>query len=218
MKKLIVLLLLSFAIQKSHAQITTKINGDSVKVSQTGGLPAELIIENSTKGKKGAFLRNKGNGRTEFAFAVDSIYTSKDTFYYRYAGQWNFKIIPDSVGSYTPGTPQIIPSDTAFIVGKSAGAPIAGDSIFKVPNGQNWKIRLKRGKVDLLQIDDGGPWYEKRFGTDTLMLHNSIWHAGESVKIEYYSLSNMAVPDGTSLFVKPGYILFTNDNRRFLIN
>lgn len=41
---------------------------------QTGGGTAELVIENATKAKTGAFLRNRVKGRTEFAYALDSVY------------------------------------------------------------------------------------------------------------------------------------------------
>jgi hypothetical protein len=86
MKNRIVLLLLSFILVFTvNAQmVTNKIQADSVRIWQTGGLPAELIIENSTRSKQGAFLRNRINGRTEFAYALDSVWLESSLLKFRH--------------------------------------------------------------------------------------------------------------------------------------
>jgi hypothetical protein len=58
------------------AQVTTKVQTDSLRVFQVGGHPAELIIENSTKGVSNGFLKNVNNGRTKFAYALDSVWAT----------------------------------------------------------------------------------------------------------------------------------------------
>lgn len=55
---------------------------------------SELILENSTKGRTGAFIKNKVNGRTEFAYAVDSIYTGHDTIFFHRGDGWKFMKMP----------------------------------------------------------------------------------------------------------------------------
>lgn len=57
---------------------------------------SELILENSTKGRTGAFIRNRVNGRTDFAYAVDSIYTGHDTMFFHRGDGWKFMKIPSS--------------------------------------------------------------------------------------------------------------------------
>lgn len=55
---------------------------------------SELVLRNSTKNKAGAFIRNKGNGITDFAYAVDSIYTGHDTMFFHRGDGWSFMKIP----------------------------------------------------------------------------------------------------------------------------
>src|SRR5689334_20198491 len=64
MKKITLLLIVAFAMAKSHAQYIHVIKADSVLITKDFS-SAELNLENSTKHIKG-FLYNKGNGRTEF--------------------------------------------------------------------------------------------------------------------------------------------------------
>jgi hypothetical protein len=83
LKKLFVLLVIVLFSTIASAQYVYQIKADSVKI-HNDSCKAELIIENSTKNVDG-FLRNKGNGRTEFSRIVvkagDSTYSlgSKDT-------------------------------------------------------------------------------------------------------------------------------------------
>lgn len=57
--------------------VTNKIQADSLRLYQTGTPgTAELIIENSTKNLQNGFLQNRFNGRTRFAYALDSAYYS----------------------------------------------------------------------------------------------------------------------------------------------
>lgn len=68
MKLLIVLLLISGSV---FGQSTYFIRADSVRLQKVGG-NTTLIIENGTRTKTGAYLRNYSNGRTDFNYAVDS--------------------------------------------------------------------------------------------------------------------------------------------------
>lgn len=64
MKKITLLLIITFSLPQTHAQFVHVIKADSVLITNDSGT-AELNLENSTKHIKG-FLYNKGNGRTEF--------------------------------------------------------------------------------------------------------------------------------------------------------
>lgn len=68
MKKLPLILVLIFLVHAAHAQMSYKMQADSIYITN-GSKPAELNLENSTKDVKG-FLYNKGNGRTEFRKAT----------------------------------------------------------------------------------------------------------------------------------------------------
>src|SRR5438045_3128740 len=73
--RILYLLIVLLASVTCFSQVTTKVQTDSLKVYQTGG-PAELILENSTKGITNGFLKNVNNGRTKFAYALDSVWTT----------------------------------------------------------------------------------------------------------------------------------------------
>jgi hypothetical protein len=99
MKNRFLYLLLSvFVSATSFAQITTKITTDSLRIQQVNGHPAELILENSTKGKTGAVLKNRINGRTFFDYVVDTVY-QLDSFLVVKRGpdtyQFNMKVFAD---------------------------------------------------------------------------------------------------------------------------
>lgn len=63
-RRIIFLLLFFAGLHATHAQVQTRIVGDSVLMHGNSGT-TELNLENSTRGVNG-FLYNKGNGRTEF--------------------------------------------------------------------------------------------------------------------------------------------------------
>lgn len=67
----------------SFAQVTNKIQADSVKFYQVNGHTSEFILENSTKGNTGGFLQNVYNGRTKFAYALDSAWKTGNNLYFR---------------------------------------------------------------------------------------------------------------------------------------
>jgi hypothetical protein len=93
MKKLPLVLALIFLLHAVHAQMSYKMQADSIYITN-GSRPAELNLENSTKSVKG-FLYNKGNGRTEFRKAVklnDSMFLfGEDTLMMGGNAAWSFK-------------------------------------------------------------------------------------------------------------------------------
>src|SRR3982751_925602 len=93
MKKLPLVLALIFLLHAVHAQMSYKMQADSIYITN-GSRPAELNLENSTKSVKG-FLYNKGNGRTEFRKAVklnDSMFLfGEDTLMMGGNTAWSFK-------------------------------------------------------------------------------------------------------------------------------
>lgn len=72
-QKLIITTLFWCLYFASNAQLQTKVVGDSIYL-QGNNNTAELILENGSKVKTGAFLKNVNNGRTEFDYIIDSIY------------------------------------------------------------------------------------------------------------------------------------------------
>jgi len=82
MKKIFLSLVISFSGMISYSQVV-KILGDSTKFYQTGSGHNELIIENATKGNTKGFLQNNNNGRTKFAFALDSVWREGDLLKFR---------------------------------------------------------------------------------------------------------------------------------------
>lgn len=54
------------------------IRGDTIQIERSGG-NAELILLNSTRARTNGFLKNTGNGKTGFAYAVDSVYKANDS-------------------------------------------------------------------------------------------------------------------------------------------
>lgn len=78
MKQILVLLSVLLIAQLSFSQTKVLIRGDSTLIYKVGGYN-ELIIENSTKGKLGAYLKNAGNGRTVFEYAIDSAWIDGST-------------------------------------------------------------------------------------------------------------------------------------------
>jgi hypothetical protein len=84
MKNRIVLFIITLLLATTgFTQSTTKVQTDSLRVFQVGNNPAELILLNGTRVKDGAFLRNRWNGRTEFAYALDSVWADATSIYFR---------------------------------------------------------------------------------------------------------------------------------------
>jgi hypothetical protein len=73
MKKFFLIITMMIAFVQSYSQSTVPIRGDTIKMFKTGG-NAELILENGTRNRQGAFLRNRYKGRLEFAFAIDTAF------------------------------------------------------------------------------------------------------------------------------------------------
>src|SRR5690606_37455953 len=81
MKKLLfILLLLPFF---GTAQTIGHFRYDTTKFYKVGG-NTTVQIENSTKNLTNSFLQNYGEGRTRFAYALDSVWISGDSIKFRY--------------------------------------------------------------------------------------------------------------------------------------
>lgn len=77
MKKIFSFIFLLISIA-GVSQSKLYIRGDTVQIERSGG-NAELILLNSGRAKTNSFLKNTGNGRTTFAYAVDSVYKANDS-------------------------------------------------------------------------------------------------------------------------------------------
>lgn len=104
MKKIILLSSLVIAFQFSFAQSRVPIRGDTIEMLKVNG-NAEFILKNATRNKTGAFLQNGYDGRTKFAYAVDSAWLNDagDSIIFR-RGSTTFKIPGGSGGGGGPFT------------------------------------------------------------------------------------------------------------------
>jgi hypothetical protein len=78
MKRIFLLILFIASFLLVDAQSILYYNADSVIIRKVNG-SNELVIRNATRGRTNGFLKNRGNGVTEFAYAVDSIYKLNDS-------------------------------------------------------------------------------------------------------------------------------------------
>src|SRR5215471_17059854 len=80
MKRIFFILFLIFSFLISHSQVYT-FYADSTAFLKRGLLAPgnELIIENATRDKQYGFLQNMWNGRTRFAYAVDTVVSLNDS-------------------------------------------------------------------------------------------------------------------------------------------
>lgn len=115
--KFLYLLILLLSSVTGISQVTTKIQADSVRIFQIGS-NSELILENGTKGNTNAFLQNWNNGRTKFAFALDSVWLAGGSLYFRR-------------GSLTSSYPIRNGIDSIHISGDSIFQYIDGIAFFK---------------------------------------------------------------------------------------
>lgn len=97
MKKLLfILLLLPFF---GLSQTTGYLRYDSVKIMKQNG-NSNLIIENATRGLTNSFLQNYSEGRTKFAYALDSVWQDGDSIRFRYGT--TTIAVPATGGSISP--------------------------------------------------------------------------------------------------------------------
>src|SRR5687768_4270569 len=89
--KYLLALLLHFAfigLQSVSGQAIFRVNADTLRMWSLGNTGSELAIENDTRYRTGGFLKNRVNGRTEFAYAVDSTRLSNDTLWFHRGDGW----------------------------------------------------------------------------------------------------------------------------------
>jgi hypothetical protein len=82
MKKIFFLLLAIAFYSTSFSQSKIYIRGDSIYLQSA--INAELILLNSSRLSTGAYLKNVGNGRTRFSYALDSVWVDGDSIRFRY--------------------------------------------------------------------------------------------------------------------------------------
>lgn len=97
MKKLL-LALFSLISIVSFSQTTGYLRYDTVRV-QRGGGNSTLVIENATRGLTGGFLQNYSEGRTKFAYALDSVWVDGDSLRFRY-GLTTIAVLAPGGGPY----------------------------------------------------------------------------------------------------------------------
>lgn len=67
----------------SFGQSNLYLRGDTTHIIRDGG-NANLNIYNATRTRTGAFLKNTGGGRTNFSYALDSVWVDGDSLRFRY--------------------------------------------------------------------------------------------------------------------------------------
>jgi hypothetical protein len=138
MKQAIVLLFIFCCVAhlcKSQVAVS-KITADSTKIYNLSNTGNELIIENDTRTVTGGFLKNRINGRTEFACVIDTFWVGHDTLYYKMCGSTAYKLLSNVPSSRTitiNGTTYDLSADRTWSVGTvtsvAAGYGINGGTI-----------------------------------------------------------------------------------------
>ncbi|HEU4574616.1 MAG TPA: hypothetical protein VFS36_06400 [Chitinophagaceae bacterium] len=120
----------------AQSQSTTKVQTDSLRIFQVGGLPAELIIENGTRSNTNAFLQNWNNGRTRFAYAIDSVWQDTSGIHFRRGNSTQSFTFPSSI-TYTGSGGVNVNSATKEISapGKVDSSRMRNDSLFYYKGG-----------------------------------------------------------------------------------
>jgi hypothetical protein len=131
MKKIFLSIAFLMAVTMAFSQATTKVQTDTLRIFQVGGHTAEIVIENSTKNVTGGFLQNKGNGRTQFAMAVDSVYQDSSGLHLRKGNTWTNITFPNAI-LYTGSGGVNVNSTTKEITapGKVDYISMRNDSLF----------------------------------------------------------------------------------------
>lgn len=100
MKYFVFILLLISSV--TYGQSTYYIRADTIVFQKVGG-NTTFKIENATRTKTNAFLRNYNGGRTDFAYAIDTIWKINDSMFVFRRGDGNDTLtIPGSGGGSTP--------------------------------------------------------------------------------------------------------------------
>lgn len=204
----------------SFAQVTNKIQADSVRIFQVGGHPAEVIIENGTKSKTGAVLKNTGNGRTQFDYVIDTLYVQDSLLYVKrgpVTSSYNLKAaVPnDGVGSFnsrysiTKGT-----GDSAQLVNDTVPGNNTTPLAYQILNGRRGYYPVKADTADIFGIDSSLSFnniadlrstqlYNKGARVATTMGYTSRNDGGGS--LYSWNASSTATDDGKFVF-KPNAI------------
>ncbi len=175
MKKILIPLVLSLSLLTQLNGQVTRILGDTIKIYQNGNNKfAELLLQNSTANRTNGFLQNFGNGKTRFAFVLDSVYFQNRMLYFRR-------------GLANVSFPILTPADTTDLIATkhdiSNGLPSLDTLADRIAAGHPfvvWQTRDTTGKaMDSLAIK-GYPetypdyqLYTKIDGTDSLYPINS---------------------------------------------
>lgn len=141
----------------SFAQVTNKVQADSFRVFQVGGHSAELIIENATKNKTGAVLKNRINGRTEFDYVVDSTWLVDSILFVKRGPVTSQYIIHSGVS----GTVEF-KARYSIVKGTGDSAQLVNDTIpgnntiplaYQILNGRRGYYPVKADTADIFGID-----------------------------------------------------------------
>jgi hypothetical protein len=173
MKKVLTILLATLSLH-ALSQVKTPIYGDSIILKQNGNRPAELIIENSTKGITKGFLQNTINGRTKFVLALDSVYLNDSLLSFRRGADivsFNIKAASGAAAASKAWFGLTKSSDSIY-----NGGPIPGILHYWVPN--SFDPALKSGQIRLVNIQNSdsingyGPFTGGRFLTNEDLQQN----------------------------------------------
>lgn len=103
MKKLFTLFfLLPVLTTNAQQKKSVRIDADTLKLYNTDSSGLQLLLKNGTENRGNSFLKNKGNGLTEFNYAVDSVWFATDTLYIQRATLSKYRIGSD-IDSVTNG-------------------------------------------------------------------------------------------------------------------
>lgn len=116
MKRLVFLLLAIAGSLLARSQTVSATRYDTTIFAPPAGRPGnELIIQNATKARIGAFLQNYSQGRTRFAYAVDSVWVASGSLYARRGDTTLVYALPSGTGA------GLTPEEIQDIIGSILG-------------------------------------------------------------------------------------------------
>jgi hypothetical protein len=206
--KILFLIPMLLLLLSTKAQVTAKILGDSVKVTSSGGLPGELIIENSSRFTSKGFLQNIGNGRTKFALAIDSVWQDGSLLYFR---RGNFVQILNVSAN-------IVFDSLFFYANPDQFTVSTGTSVVGVGSQLNLAPAITDKLDDILTRDDGDlVYYPLHLNPAGYLTRSKIYHNGygmlmpnDSTFAVDITTLNTLYPQLAGSYVNPSWITSLN--------
>jgi hypothetical protein len=186
MKQAIVLLLIFCCVTHlCSGQAISRITADSTKIYNLSNTGNELIIENDTRTVTGGFLKNRVNGRTEFACAIDTFWVGHDTLYYKMCGSTAYSVV-SLINTKTGSTVY----DSTMVI---ADSDTPDDSVFKAKTWLDFKPLSRSPAIDLNNQNFRFVQSTHRFGTGLLSDEVMQWGWNIGTTLDWQAWSKPSI-------------------------